>query len=301
MSQIMGLSIGLLLIVIGVLGAVIFQGLRRIPADPPQVALVTFLGRRTDRIKKEGWRFFFGCPHVFGYVPVEITKVNQDFPPQKVRTPDNAEVKVLVSITWHPDGEDPKAIINYINNGWEAGIKNILQGIVSERIRQWARSLEKCPKNWEEAQSSKDEVVETILETILTRDVFEDELRECRRGNGNFKFPSLGIVISRLNVGQIEIMGLVKEVAEKEAKVAQQKRAEIIELEHVKQRIQSFIDMGYSKEQALEIVQTERTKVSKHISETKINISPETREMIRDMLPPLAGSLEGLIKKDEDK
>lgn len=293
--------VGLLLIAIGVVLMIVLQGLRRIPADPPQVALVTFLGKRTNRVKKEGWRFFFGHPHIFSYVPIEITRVNQDFTSQKVRTPDNAEVEVLVSITWYPDGDDPKALIAYINSGWETGTKNILQGIVSERIRQWARSLEKCPKTWEEAQASKDEVVEVILETILTRNVLEDELKECRRGNGNFKFPSLGIVISRLNVSQIEIMGVVKEAAEKEAKATQQKRAEIIELEHVKQRIQTFIEMGYSKEQALEIVQTERGKVSKRISETKVNISPETREMIKEVLPPLAGSLEDLIGKNEDK
>ena len=54
--------IGILLIAIGVVLMVILQGLRRIPANPPQVALVTFFGERIQRVKKEGWRFSSATP-----------------------------------------------------------------------------------------------------------------------------------------------------------------------------------------------------------------------------------------------
>lgn len=287
--------IGLLLIIIGLGLMIIIQGLRRIPADPPQVALVTFLGKRIGMVKKEGWRFFFGYPYIFGYIPIGITKINQDFVPEEVRTPDNAEIKVPISITWNPDGNDAEALISYINSGTEGGIKNILQDIVSERVRRWARSTKEGPQTWQEAQAAGDEAVKIILETILAKDVSTEELKESRRGNGNFKLPSLGIIIIRLNVEQIEVMGKVAEAAELKAKEEQEREAEIVELEHVQKRTKILTDMGFSKEKALEIVQTERGKVTKTISENQISIPPETREMIKEVVPLLTGPVMKLI------
>lgn len=294
-NSLVAISVSIVFGSIGVVGLVVYQGLRRISADPPEVALVTLFGKRTNRVKKEGWRFFFACPMIFDFIPVKTIRVNQDFIPQKVRTPDNAEIEVRASSTWYPDGADPNALIAYIDNDRETGTRNILQGIVTEKIRQWARSLKQSPRTWEEAQATRDEVVEVILSTILARDVSEDELYECRRGGGHFKIPSLGIVIARLNVGEIELLGVAKEAAEKEASATQQKRAEIVDLEHVKLRIEKFMELGYSKEQALNIVQTERGKVSKRISETKLDISPETHEMIKGLLSPLTKPSEDQI------
>ncbi len=283
--------IGILLIAIGVVLMVILQGLRRIPANPPQVALVTFFGERIQRVKKEGWRFFFCYPYIFGYIPVGITKVNQDFTPQEVRTPDKADIKVSVQTTWNPDGDDPEFLIAFLNSGGENGVNNIIQDIISERVRQWAYSSKEGPQTWEEAQGATDKAVEAILETILTTDVTEDEMKKCRSGNGKFKLPSLGIVISRLNIGQIEVTGAVKEAADKTAKETQEKKAETVELDHVKDKIQAFINMGYSKEQALEIVQTERGKVPKTIAEHQITTNTGTGEIVSGLVGLLTKGL----------
>jgi regulator of protease activity HflC (stomatin/prohibitin superfamily) len=287
------------MIISGLTLLIILQGIRKIPADPPQVALVTFLGKRIKRVKREGWRFFFGYPYIFSYIPISIQKVNQDFVPQETRTPDNAEIKVPISITWQPNYQKPKDLINFIDSGGSEGVKNILQDIVSERIRQWARSLKEGPQTWEEAQASSAEATQVILETIIGDQVTAEGMDECRRGNGRFYLHSLGIVINRLNVGQIDSLGAVKEAAEKAAKEEQERKAEIIELEHVKKRIELFTEMGYSKEKALEIVQTERGKITKTIAENQFSLPPETREMIKEIILPLAGLAAKFTQKDK--
>ena len=290
--------IALALIVIGIVGAIIYYGLVKIPASPPEVALVTFLGERIHRVKKEGWRFFFGYPYIFSYIPIEVTKLNQEFIPNEVRTPDNAEIKVPVSITWQPQSLNPEALIIYINTGGQKGVENILQSIVSERIRQWARSLEEGPQSWEEAQAAGEKAVEVILEAILGRDVTDEEMKECRRGTACLNLQSLGIIINRLNVGQIEVLGTIAEAAEKAAKETQEKKAEIVELDHVKERVKIFTNAGFTPERALEIVQTERGKVSKTISEHKISISTEVGETLKEIVPAFL-SLAGLTAKDK--
>ena len=50
---------------------------------------------------------------------------------------------------------------------------------------------------------------------------------------------------------------------------------------------------GYSKEQALEVVQTERGKVTKTIAETKISISSEVQEMLKEILPSALSIITG--------
>jgi regulator of protease activity HflC (stomatin/prohibitin superfamily) len=296
-------TLGVGLIVIGLMLAIVLQGLRRIPADPPEVALVTFLGKRTRKVKREGWRFFFAYPYIFGYIPIGITNIPQDFTPSEVRTPDNAELKVPVSITWRPNGDKPEALITFIDNGMESGVKAILQNIVSERIRQWHRSPKEGPQTWEEAMGATDKTVEAILGTILARDVTQEEMKECRRGNGQFELPSLGIIISRLNIEQIEVIGTVKEAAEKAAKEEQEKKAESIEIKTFLELVKENEKAGFSKSEARDNVQVERGKVPKTINEHRISFDPAAIEAIKELANPsaLTAIAEKLLAKKGDK
>jgi len=73
--------------------------------------------------------------------------------------------------------------------------------------------------------------------------------------------------------------------AEQKAKEERQRVAEEIEIDHSIAQINKLQKKGkLSKEQAIEIFQTERNKATKNISETKISISPETREMVSGLL-----------------
>lgn len=109
------------------------------------------------------------------------------------------------------------------------------------------------------------------------------QIDSLRTGTGEIIVEDLGVQIERLNIGDIDVLGKVADTAENEAKEEQERKAETKEVEHVLGKVKMYKDMGYSLEQALEAVQTERGKVSKSIQETKLNISPETRKMIEDV------------------
>lgn len=341
--------VGALLIAVAIVGAVIAQGLRRIPADPPYAALVTFLGKPIDRIKKPGWRLFIGYPHLFGFIPVNVTRRNQDFL-ILVRTPDpdNVELQVKVGITFQPDDTDSHSLWNYVRTEQADGIINILRDIAEEELRQWAASTVRGPKNWQEAISAGDEVTDIVIDRIIEsepghidnmpfppsvlikyfkkqqpsllevekygedwskikehldslpeedRKSIEanllhrsEEISKIKEANGFFQKKSLGIIVNRLNVGEIRPTNeKLMQAAEQKAEEERQRAAEETETDHVITQIKKLKKKGgLTKEQAVEIFQTERGKASKTIDEKKLSVSPETREVISNALSMLS-------------
>ena len=338
-----------------VLGAFLYVSIRQIPADPPHKAILTVLGKRQEHILDEGLRFFPLYPYVFDAITVNVTKVNQDFPEEFVRTPDNVEVSILASITWTPNREDPKSLIQFLDSGGSEMIKTILHDIVRERLREWAFSVEEGPSTWEDAIGAGDEAVAILLKAILGEglprieavhgvpfpiptaillkyfsdvpqkpskyeekivgsnweklekdlkklssderkqlkeqvDQRRDIVHRARQGNGFFKKKDLGIIINRFTINSIKPTGEIANAAEKKVKEAHERDAEELEIRHVKDMVKELMkDLGISQEQALEILQTERGKVSKNISEGKLNISPETRELISSVFASFSG------------
>ena len=96
-------------------------------------------------------------------------------------------------------------------------------------------------------------------------------------------------------------LGKFAEAADLEVKEEMERKAETLEIQHVADTIDRLKkQLGISNEIALEILQTERGKVVKNISENKWNISPETRAMIEKIAPEmLAGFLSKLAKGGE--
>ncbi len=271
--EIMGIFIGVLIFLVG---AFILQGLRRIPADPPSRAVVTRFGQRTGCIKNEGWRFFPIYPWFYGYILVDMTKKNQDLTPKEVRTAqDMAEIEVTVSLTWRPDADfnsttNQSYLLEYLNSGGEAGVKNILEDIVEEAVREFAADPNREPNTWEDAIKMKRQFLAEIVATILGRVPAQTSIADInemviqlRRGNGQLRLETLGIVLSRVNVTSIKPKGKLAEAAEKEAVEKREQKAEIVELTHVASRINALKELGFSNEQALEVIQTERGKVKK--------------------------------------
>ncbi len=353
------------------IGSIILQGLRRIPSDPPHVGLVTVFGKRTQKVVREGWKFFLGYPWFMGYIKIKIAKNNLDLNPENLRTPDKAELKIPVSITWRPDPsstryKDGKAIkpdkegyseaviplINFVDVGKEKGVQDIIEDIVHERLRQWAFADNEGPQTWQEALGAGEEasviilravigdealerivspiptpillayfatpqrpplpsqedrwgenwgVVKTYLSvidaeaTVKLKKAVEDrrqQIVQLRQGNGHFKKPDLGIEINRLNIGEIQVIGKVAEVADLEPKEKQEREAEIVELEHIAERVKKLRDnIGLTTEAALDLIQTERGKVTKTIGETRLSVSPETRNMLEQIVPGLYAAL----------
>lgn len=285
------------------IGGFFLQSLRKIPADPPHKGAITILGERTGKIRDEGWGLFPLYPWWYGYIPVNMEKKNQDLIPREVRTAeDMAEIEVAVSLTWRPDsdiGPDGQSyLIEYLNSGGENGIKSILEDVVEEAVREFAADPTRMPNTWEDAVKMRKEFLAEIVISILGKDPTQtsqqeinETTAELRRGNGKMKLETLGIVLNRVNITHIRPKGKLAAAAELEATEKRERKAEVIELNHVAERIDALKKLDFSNEQALEIIQTERGKVQKNINESKWNVSQETRAMIEKIGPEIVSKI----------
>ena len=267
---------------LALIGTYILQGLKKIPADPPHRGALTFFGRRLGTVLEEGWRFLPFFPWVFGVVLVNVVRKNLDLAPEDVRTPDLAELSVPVSVTY-----TPTALVAYLNSGGESGVNNILADAVGEVIREWAITPDYGPETWEEALRARGEALRIVINTLAGRDVLAaldpTEIALMRAGNGSLVSQALGIVINRVNIGEMKLLGALAEAAEKAAKEERERVAETIELQHIAARVIELKAQGFSNEEAIRIIQTERGKIVQTISESRLNVSPETRGMLTDL------------------
>lgn len=222
---------------VAIFGSFVIQGLRQIPAQPPTKGILTIFGRRLPKILNEGWNFFPIYPWVVGFIPVNVTKINQDLTPKDLRTPDLAEIEVSVSLTWTPSIEgDPTSLISFLNAGGEEGVKTILEDIVGEKLRIWAIATVEGPQTWREAVKAADEAVQILIAGVageaLPADPTEraEAMGRIRRGNGVQPIPTLGITLNRLNVTRVKPKGELAKVAELQAKEEQERRGEVFEV-----------------------------------------------------------------------
>lgn len=297
-------TIAIIMMIFGVVGLVIWQGLKKIPANPPQKGVVTFLGKRTKIVVNEGWVVLLGYPFIFGVILVDMTKKNVNMAPKGVRTPDMAEIEVETAMTFQPDR---KNLIEYLNSKGESGVTEIAQDVIDEAVRELAISKERPPDTWEQAVSMKGDFSFEILlkiEGIPIPDSSEDReklkkekadlLKSLRVGNGTLEVPSLGIIINRLNVKNVQPKGKLVEAAEKLAIERREMQAEAVELKHIRDEVAKLNkDLSLSAEQSLELIQTERGKVVKTVNETKFSVAQESREAIKDVVVSLAKVLKG--------
>jgi hypothetical protein len=244
--------------------------LKNIPAKPPNVGIVTIHGERKPIIKREGWHLLWPrFPFWYDVVLVNIEKKNKDFRPKDVRSKERAELDVEVSITYAPDSKNAENLIQYLNSGGKEVIENILDDIIEEGTIDFA-----ADKTWRSLfQSATREKLLLALVKKLTGKTEQElagKIEEIRRGNGVEEIPYLGIILNRLNIGMRRIKGRLAEEAERPAIEKTQRKAEKTELDHVRERIKEIRKtLGVSPEAAIELVQTERGKVSKQIIEYK--------------------------------
>jgi len=253
------IAIGITLIIFGVFGilAGIFLKLclRYISTDPPNVALVTFLGKRwpweedeipwwvhpfipKKVIKKEGWRFFFPYfPFFYSFISIKVDKVNQKIELEDVRCKltgsdknnpqSGGEVSVKVDLTWHPDyiHENGERLRFFVNSGREEEVKKILHGMTEEDIRQLGRD-----HAWEEYTFATDELTKSIYKKLTGQEIQDiSKFQQETKNNGVPDIISLGIVITRINVGRIKEQGELQKAASSQAKEIQERRGDLYE------------------------------------------------------------------------
>ncbi|TSC90282.1 MAG: hypothetical protein G01um10142_454 [Parcubacteria group bacterium Gr01-1014_2] len=103
-----------------------------------------------------------------------------------------------------------------------------------------------------------------------------DEFRHIIQERADRRAVDWGVDVIEFLIGEISLPREVQEDYEKVRREERQRAAEKVELDHVRERLGELIVMGYSRERAQEIIQTERGKVKKEIKENQISISPET-------------------------
>jgi len=338
-------------IILGVLGVIFLQGLRRIPANPPNKGQGTRWGKRIpSKVYNEGWGWFPLFPYWVGFILVKVERITFEIISEKTRTPDRSESKIPVFLTVRPI---PELLINYLDSGGEKGVEHQLKGKLLERIREWAMGPEEGPADWIELNQSHLEAVSVLVKQIagnslplipyyaqevptwiwlryfsqprptkflknekpwaendwqkikdILRSIEENEeskaivelekaVRERRRaiealrtGSGKIRLTDLGVVLERLNLGDIDVLGEVGKQAEGEAKEEQERQKDALELRFVRERIEELLlpPFNFSPADARDLVQIERGKVVKAINDQKISLDATTSEIIAKVL-----------------
>lgn len=150
------------------------NGINVIVPDPPHKGVLVFLSKRYPVLLDEGWCWLPLSPYIFNAIPIPVVKINRDFPTMTVRTPDTAEIKIAVSITFTPgkveeksDREKAQALIAYLNSGEEKGVLEIIEDVISDTIRHWAFSTDEGPATWKEAVAAGDDARAAITKAVL--------------------------------------------------------------------------------------------------------------------------------------
>ncbi|MES3032103.1 MAG: SPFH domain-containing protein [Patescibacteria group bacterium] len=334
----------MIIIIVGILGGLFLQGLRQIQASPPHKGQATWLGERVPgKVYNEGWGWYPIFPYLSGFILVKVERVTFEVVSEKTRTPDRAESRVPVTITFRPT-----LLSNYIDSGQENGVKHQLAGKIQERIREWAAGPEEGPANWEELNQAHLEAVSVLVKKLARNSLTEipdyaqqvptwiwlryfaqpqprqftiiekwwtdnnwqrvreeldkigpekteslktavkkrrEEIEALRTGTGKIALDDLGVMLERLNLGDIDVLGEVGKKAEEEAKEVQERKAEIVELEHFIERVKALMaplptGAGLTREQALEQVQLSIGKTTKTINANTIAFDQPTAQII---------------------
>lgn len=289
-------------LLVGFEGMLLIASLKKIPTK--HIGIEEFLGTRQFVSKgktswiPEGWHIF--VPFLSDYSDVSIE--NNEFEPvmQSVMTPDMAAVEIQVGATI---AADPQYAINFENAGGMPEIEKTLRDLMDDAVRTLAIGPQP-PSSWEDAVRMKSEFLIEILNTIFTKYPPEDgaDIKEVaeklKTAKAVVHIPSLGILVKRLNVTKIRPTSKLAEAAETLAIERRQKMAEHVEQENVRDLIIGNIEevkertgQTVSFEQASEIVQTERGKITKTVAKKTLAIDPETREFFKAAISPITDAV----------
>lgn len=237
-----GFSLGL--ICFGILVALGFISFREIPAQPPSVAMPTFLGEREDSIVREG--LAFACPGiedfiVVNYLPEEgvltLPDVRCLLKDRGTKKISGGAVTLKIPYVWVPDTDDPDdnkspRLRLFLNNGEREGVKSMFEGMLGAAARQLASTM-----TWEELAFSKVRLSADLIGILtgvnLPPGATEDEVKEHLTKaltNGVADIRDLGIKIRRINLTEVVPEGALKASADRAAEQLLERNAQKIEV-----------------------------------------------------------------------
>lgn len=118
-----------------------------------------------------------------------------------------------------------------------------------------------------------------------------EHMREELQRLADVQATEWGIDVIQALLGELALPPDIQAAYEKLRIEERQSVFETRELQHIEERLLKLIKkpLSLSREAALELIQTERDKVKKNITEFKGNLSPETRQMVRGVAAIIAG------------
>jgi len=157
----------------------------------------------------------------------------------------------------------------------------------------WKKVKDALETGARDANTTVEDFTEKVKQAVEAR---RREIQDFRTGKANLLVEDLGVTIESINVGEVELLGKAAEVADREAVEKEEREAEILELEHVRKRIEEFMQdpLNFDAESAAELVLVERGKLPKTTSEGKLSIAAATRELLKTVAPDL---LAAVLKK----
>lgn len=152
------------------------QGLRKIPADPPQRAIPMFWGAFIDAdnggisLKKAGWTFFPFCGFLFDYVLFDASQIKFEMDNVEERTPDSGTVSVNLFFTYGIDQQHP---VRFIQAGDKEVVETKLSKRADARLREWITSSNEGPLTWTEALQSNGLAMDVLIQKLFPNELPE--------------------------------------------------------------------------------------------------------------------------------
>lgn len=238
--------------------------LKHVRETPKQVGVRTWMGGRIPHLVQEGWQLYI--PYIWDIVRKDVTDKNTDLSQDQVMTKDGV-VDVSASMTWHPDYNNPFAMIRYLDVGCVDGVEDIIDDPAEEGIR-----IHAIEGTTDQAQQDKQGFRGKIIDSIGRTE--NEEMRIAfKNAERHLMLKNVGIEIIQLTVPDVI---LPEEVLKRKQEIVNEKydrTKEVIERDHSIRSIKKIIDKtGLTPELATDFWQTERSKVPKRINEQKIVI-----------------------------
>lgn len=185
-----------------------------VPKDPPHVGVASILGRRSDFQVGEGPVWLPFRP-LFNILLVDYTAVNVDLEEEVAEHlllftgPDKTRIRAIPSFTFHPDWVTPGALRIFLNKGGTVGVTDIFVDMMIQRTREWVID-DSDRKDWFDVVGAGDDAVRQLALTMSgqdlenTHDLKEGEVKALKAAKAHIPVPSLGCVLSRVNMKLIE-------------------------------------------------------------------------------------------------
>jgi hypothetical protein len=167
-------------ITIIIFGVILVTGLEEIPNRPPQIAIVTLIGKKIWRldgkteILKEGLQWIFLKKILFDTLLISKKTRQKSLNPQSILTPDNADIQIPISLGWNVDEEDCST---YINIGEDPGVDTHIQDIIEGRLREYSRHPDEGPMDWKEMIASSLKTLDFLIKSLCGDSEEESEIK----------------------------------------------------------------------------------------------------------------------------